>query len=413
MKKILITLMTVLALTAFSACESKEVGTAEETTASVAEETTAATESETTTEAETTTEKETEAETEPEVVEDTEVFVGTGYTLLIDGEKWLDGEEYKALIAKIAENTKVAQYADLSAEEIQDMSDALFFHADNSSNFNVTVSELGNIGELDDDMLKQLADIMVEYYNSMEGYTFEGYDIVEVNGYKAIKFVIMADNSGSTLKMNSYIFYKGTKQFVITYTVDASEFDETVAEFEKVLNTITLTDNTASDGNTDDSEADDSTEAVSQTVSYSVNGFSFDYNSSNWKQNEDDEEIFNYIASDDILKQATNFNIKQQDMGMDIDMNDEMMELFATSVKEEYNNTDGVTFLDWSAYTKSDNDVLLINCEAEYMGIKMKLQQYCFLKSGKMTILTFTAYSNCYDEMLPEFEAIVNSAELE
>ena len=85
------------------------------------------------------------------------------------------------------------------------------------------------------------------------------------------------------------------------------------------------------------------------------------------------------------------------------------MEFFALSVKEEYDTTDGVTFLDWSAYSKKD-DVLLINCEAEYMGIKMKEQQYCFMKSVKMSILTFTATDDCFDAMVPEFEAVVNSA---
>lgn len=402
MKKILVTLMTVLALMAFTACESKDVEKSEETTASVAEVTTAATEAETTSEAETTT----EAETEAEVVEDTEIFVGRGYTLLIDGEKWLDGEEYMDLISKMAENTEAAQFAGLSAEEMKNMSDALFFHADNSSNFNITVTDVGNVGELSDDMLNQLAELMVEQYASMPGYTFEKYDIVEVNGYTALKFMITSENGVNTLRMNSYIFYKGTKQVVITYTVAASKFDDTIAEFEKVINTIELTD--AASDDSDKPESTGST-GTADANSYSSNGFNFEYDSSKWAQKETDSEIFNYIASDDILKQATNFNIKQDDMGMDMDMSAEMMEFFALSVKEEYDTTDGVTFVDWSAYSKKD-DVLLINCEAEYMGLKMKVQQYCFLKAGKLTIITFTAYDDCFDAMVPEFEAIVNSA---
>lgn len=418
MKKILITLMTVLALTVFTACESKNVEIAEETTASVAEETTTETEAETTTEAtteaETTTEKETEAETEPEVVEDTEVFAGTGYTLAIDGEKWIDGTEYIELVAKLAENTEAAKDANLTADDMNDMGDAIYYHTTNGSNFNVSVAEVGDVSVIDDAMLEQLGALMQEQYNSMTGYVCDEYEFVEVNGCKAIKFVITADGpiAGTALKLNAYLIYHGTKQIAVTYTAAASNFDDTVADFEKVLNTITLTEETASADISDKTENNNSSEVAAQASSYSVDGFSFEYDSAKWKHDED-EDIFNYIASNDIWGNATNFNIKQQYMGMDIDMNDEMMELFATSVQDEYNNTDGVTFLDWSSYNGSENDVLLINCEAEYMSMKMKLQQYCFLKSGKMTILTFTVYSDYYDKMLPEFEAIVNSVELE
>lgn len=404
MKKILVTLMTVFALMAFTACESKDVEKSEETTTSVAEVTTAATEAKTTTEAETTTEKETEAETEAEVVEDTEIFVGRGYTLVIDGEKWLDGEEYMDIVANLAENTEAAQYANLSADDIRNMGDAIFFNINNGSNFNVAVSDSGYLGVYDDDTLNQLASIMKEQYNKITGYNCEEYELVEVNGYKALKFTVMAENDVNTLKMNSYIFYKGTNQIVVTYTVAASKFDDTIAEFEKVLNTIELTETAA-----DDNSAKPESTGTADANSYSSNDFNFEYDSSKWAQDETDSEVFNYISSNDIWESASNFNIKQDDMGMDMDMSAEMMEIFALSVKEEYDNTDGVTFLDWSAYSKKD-DVLLINSEAEYMGIKMKVQQYCFMKSGKMSILTFTATNDCFDAMIPEFEAVVNTA---
>ncbi|MBQ8177142.1 MAG: hypothetical protein IJ035_08940 [Oscillospiraceae bacterium] len=246
MKKILITLMTVLALTAFTACESKDVEIAEETTASVAEETTVAAEAETTTEAtteaETTTEKETEAETEPEVVEDTEEFVGTGYRLLIDGEKWLDGTEYIELVAKLAENTDAAKELNLTADDLNDMGDAIYYHTSNGSNFNVAVAEIGDVSVIDDTVLEQLAELMQEQYNSMTGYACEGYEFVEVNGCKTIKFVLTADGplAGTALKLNAYLIYHGTKQIALTYTAAASNFDETVADFEEVLNSISF-----------------------------------------------------------------------------------------------------------------------------------------------------------------------------
>ena len=63
MKKILIILMTVLALTVFTACESKEVEIAEETTVVTSEK--------------------------------NNKFKGTGYTLVVDSEKWVFDSENK------------------------------------------------------------------------------------------------------------------------------------------------------------------------------------------------------------------------------------------------------------------------------------------------------------------------------
>ncbi len=237
MKKILIILMTFLALTAFTACESKDVETAEETTtASFAEETTA----ETTTEKET--ETETEAATESEAVEDIEEFSGTGYKLLIDGGKWIDGTEYIELVAKLAENTEAAKDANLTADDLNDMGDAIYYHTSNGSNFNVTVAEIGDVSVIDDTVLEQLGALMQEQYNSMTGYACEEYEFVEVNGCKAIKFIITADGplAGTALKLNAYLLYHDTKQIAVTYTAAAANFDETVADFEEVLNTISF-----------------------------------------------------------------------------------------------------------------------------------------------------------------------------
>lgn len=239
MKKILIALMTVLALTAFTACESKDVEIAEETTAaSTAEVTTAETEAETT-EAETTEAETTAAETESEAVEDTEEFVGTGYRLVIDGEKWLDGTEYIEFIAKLAENSDVGQSFELTAEDVKNMGDAIYFNISNGSNFNVTVAELGV--EVDDETIVQIAAVIQEQYNSIAGCKCGDYELVNVNGYRALKFEITNDDvSGKSVKLNAYLFYPGTKQICVTFTSGASDFDETVADFEEVLNTISF-----------------------------------------------------------------------------------------------------------------------------------------------------------------------------
>ena len=231
MKKILITLMTFFAFTAFTACESKDVETAEETTiVSVTEETTLATEAETT-------EKETNTETE--VVQNTELFKGTGYTLEIDTQKWLNAMDNIDRVAEYAEDSGLADNLNVTAEDMKNVSDAIFNHAANKSNFNVTVVELGV--EIDDATLVQIAAAIQEQYNSIAGCTCSDYELVNVNGHRALKFEITNDAVGDiTVKLNSYLFYPGTKQVCVTFTTAASDFDETVVDFEEILNTISF-----------------------------------------------------------------------------------------------------------------------------------------------------------------------------
>ena len=233
MKKILITLMTVLALTAFTACESKEIKTAEETTVATEAETT----TEATTEAETTTEKETEAETE--AVKDIEFFRGAGYTLEIDNNKWIDSTNRLDRIVEYAEDSGIDENLDVAAEDLKNVGDAFYNHTSNGSNFNVTVVELGI--EIDDATLVQIAAVIQEQYNSIAGFKCGDYELVNVNGHRALKFEITNDAvSSKPAMLNSYLFYPGTKQVCVTFTAGASDFDETVVDFEEVLNTISF-----------------------------------------------------------------------------------------------------------------------------------------------------------------------------
>lgn len=223
MKKKLIALLTVLALTAFAGCESKD---AETTTTTASETTTAVAEAVTTTAAQTETDK--------------ELFKGTGYTLSIDGKKWLDYTEYLDYLAEITEDTDIAKYGNVTAEDVKNMADAIYYNISNDSNFNVTVVELG--AQMNDAALNELSGVLEEQYNAIPGYSCGKCETVYVNGYRALKAVITSDASvtGSAMKVEMYLFYPGTKQVCLTYTAAAADFDSTVADFEEVLNTISF-----------------------------------------------------------------------------------------------------------------------------------------------------------------------------
>lgn len=247
MKKLLIAAMSILIITAFSACGSStspEETTAETTAEAAAEiteaETSAETESETTTEAETTTETETETE-----AASTNVFRGNGYTLSIDSETWMDASEYISLVAQWAENTDSAQDIDLTAEDMENASDAMFYHTGISgTNFNVVITEVGNVGVLDKEMLEMLGEAVKTQYSNMTGFIFESYEIVKVNGYDSLKINMSTDAAvfGAELKMTAYMFYNGTKQYVITYTAGVESYDSGFADFETVLDSFTFTE---------------------------------------------------------------------------------------------------------------------------------------------------------------------------
>lgn len=247
MKKIFITFMAILAVASFTACESKKEEVSEEKTV-VSEDiskeevelTTAATEAETT-EADTT---EIESETETEAASD-EVFRGNGYTLNIDSNVWMNAADYVSYISQMAENLEAVQNYGITAEDIENMNDAMFYHTENmmaGTNFNVIVTEVGNIGEFDKEMLDQLGKAMETQYGAMTGYVYENYEIVNVNGYDSLKINMTTDAEvfGLEFKVSVYLIYNGTKQYTITYTSSDTNYDKCTADFEKVLNSISF-----------------------------------------------------------------------------------------------------------------------------------------------------------------------------
>lgn len=238
MKKILITLMTVLALTVCTACESTDAEKTNDEKPSVSD--AADVEKEEKEEAE----KETKEEKETEAAEETasEVYEGNGYTLSIN-EKWMDASAYREQIAALAGELEASKNMGITSEDLLNSNDSMFFFVEDASiSFNVVATEIGDIGTLDKEMLEQLAIAMESQYGVMTGYIYKGYEIVNVNGYDALRIDLDGDASvfGTELQMNVYMLFNGSKQYAVTYSATKASYDKAFAEFETVLNSISL-----------------------------------------------------------------------------------------------------------------------------------------------------------------------------
>ena len=214
----------------------------ENTAADTASETISVTEPEATTENTTETEIVSESDTEAETMEDVEsdVYSGTGYTLKVDPEKWIDVIEYKQKIAETAEeiNTEL----DFSADDYSEMCDAFWVYADLadsefSANVNVVSHDLGADANMDADVI---GPYMEESYSAVEGYTFLGWESVVINGYDCLKCGLKVEQSGITVRMQQYIFLKNGLQTVFTLTASDDSFETVLPDFEEMISTIYL-----------------------------------------------------------------------------------------------------------------------------------------------------------------------------
>lgn len=252
MKKIIAAVMSVFIVTAFSACGNTDSGSASEETTSAAETTTAAetTQAETTEAAETTAAETTAAETTTEaettavnpdeaaaIAAEGALYQGDGYTVKINSEKWMDFSAYVDEISKLADEKDLG--FDISAEDIQNTNDGMFFYVpDMSINFNFGVTEIGDVGEGFD--ISLFGDVMELQYGQIDGCTYLGDEVINVNGYECLKMDIAtsAELYGAEMKMSQYMFIHGTKQYVATYTAAEGSYDNGITDFEAMLNTI-------------------------------------------------------------------------------------------------------------------------------------------------------------------------------
>lgn len=241
-KKLVIAVAAALMLAACSNTGDAIENTAADTVSETISVTESETKSETTTENTTETEIVSESDTEAETMEDVEsdVYSGTGYTLKVDPEKWIDVIEYKQKIAETAEeiNTEL----DFSADDYSEMCDAFWVYADLadsefSANVNVVSHDLGADANMDADVI---GPYMEESYSAVEGYTFLGWESVVINGYDCLKCGLKVEQSGITVRMQQYIFLKNGLQTVFTLTASDDSFETVLPDFEEMISTIYL-----------------------------------------------------------------------------------------------------------------------------------------------------------------------------
>ncbi|MBD5139289.1 MAG: hypothetical protein HDT24_08275 [Ruminococcus sp.] len=254
-KKIFAAILAVLTAASMAACGSGETGgndgndvpdvtVSYETTESDSE-TEAATEAPVETVPETETESETEAETEAETENAEEnasaagdVYSGTGYTINVDSGKWVDASGYIKLISEYSANMDTG--LNVSAEDIENLNDGMFFHADLSgSNFNIVCNEIGDLGA--DFDISMFAGLMEEQY-AAAGITYLGDEVVEHNGKNWLKIEVEMEQSGASMKMLQYMTLNGVNQYVVTYTSDKDNYDKALSDFEEVFDSFKFTE---------------------------------------------------------------------------------------------------------------------------------------------------------------------------
>lgn len=252
-KKIFAAVLALLTAASMAACggggtggngvnDVPEVTVSEETT-----KTEATTEKpvETVPETEAETETETEAETEAETENDKgnasaagDVYRGKGYTINVDSKKWADASEYIKLISEYSANLDIG--LDISAEDIENLNDGMFFHTDLSgSNFNIVCNEIGDLGA--DFDISMFAGLMEEQYKAA-GITYLGDEVVKHNGKNWLKIEVEVTESGTDMKMLQYMALNGVNQYVITYTSNKDNYDKALSDFEAVFDSFEFTE---------------------------------------------------------------------------------------------------------------------------------------------------------------------------
>lgn len=248
-KKIFAAVLAVLTAASMAACGNGEtdgnsgnnaadVTVSEETTELKAEteETDTETESETETEAETESETETEQETEDEdggTAEAGDVYNGNGYTMTVNTEKWLDASAYLKLVSEYT--AELDSGLDVSAEDIQNMNDGMFYHTNqDGTNFNIVKTDVGDVGDI---YIGDLSDVLKQQYEAA-GMIWLDHDINEFDGEDWLGVYVETSLSGVEMKMLQYFAIKDGSEYVVTYTAGKDLFDAGRSDFDAVMNSF-------------------------------------------------------------------------------------------------------------------------------------------------------------------------------
>lgn len=243
-KKIFAVILAVLTAASMAACGNGETGGNDVSDVTVSDEITENNSETETEETESATESETETETESETEQESkdedgnadaagDVYSGNGYTMVIDEEKWLDASVYLKMISEYSAELDTG--LDVSAEDIQNMNDGMFYHTNqDGTNFNIVKTEVGNTGDVD---LSQLAEALKQQYEAA-GMTWIDYEINEFDSREWLGVYVETNMSGTDLKMLQYFAIKDGSEYVITYTSGKDLFDACRSDFDEVMNSF-------------------------------------------------------------------------------------------------------------------------------------------------------------------------------
>ncbi len=242
-KKIFAAILAVLTAASMAACgngetdgnsrnNSEDVTVSEETTESKAE--TEETEAKTESEAET--ESETEQKTEnadDNSAEAGDVYSGDGYTMTVNTEKWLDASAYLKLVSEYT--AELDSGLDVSAEDIQNMNDGMFYHTNqDGTNFNIVKTDVGDVGDI---YIGDLSDVLKQQYEAA-GMIWLDHDINEFDGEDWLGVYVETPLSGVEMKMLQYFAIKDGSEYVITYTAQKDMFDAGRSDFDEAMNSF-------------------------------------------------------------------------------------------------------------------------------------------------------------------------------
>ncbi|MDE6132246.1 MAG: hypothetical protein K2G04_02545, partial [Oscillospiraceae bacterium] len=166
-----------------------------------------------------------------------DLYSGSGYTVKVDSEKWMDASEYVKLISEYAEDTDIG--LNLTAEDIQNMNDGMFYHASgDGTNFNIVCNAIGNTDGIN---ISDGEELMKEQYEAV-GITWIGSEVTAINGVDWLKINVEMSMEGTAMKMLQCMALANGNQYVLTFTADTDKYDGAISDFEAVLNSFKLTD---------------------------------------------------------------------------------------------------------------------------------------------------------------------------
>ncbi|MDE6593392.1 MAG: hypothetical protein K2K57_10080 [Oscillospiraceae bacterium] len=167
------------------------------------------------------------------------VFHGSGYTLAIDGDTWMDISAMMDYVRKAANDSDIDFGIDFTDEQYSDAYDGMFICPDSEgANFNMTVVDIGMDLNIADEGAELYGAIIEQQYSAVEGCTFYGCELDSAGDYDCLKAELEMTSSGVTMRMVQYCFWENKMQMVITFTATPDEYEDMLPEFKKVLDSV-------------------------------------------------------------------------------------------------------------------------------------------------------------------------------